>query len=1099
MRNLPKLTSLTTTSNSWSFRYANHITLYDIPALTNVTLPRAFGYKKYVSTNCNIGELKTFFTKQCTVKECWGAVPLNVEVITVGDNKCNGENERIDLSKYVNLKNVSIGNDCFFYQDVLNLTGLHSLERVMIGENSFTKKKNSSGNDANRKLYVKNCDALKELKIGRFSFSDYSLIEIENVNSLELIEMGEVNRESNSFAYASLELKNLPKLKSLLFGYGAFLRSSRLVLENLPELTSIRLGDSAFQLYSNVESSTLVMRNLPKLTSLTTTSDSYSFRYPRHITLYDIPALTNVTLPNAFRYKNDVSTNCNIGKLADLFPSYCVTECWSDTPVPLNVEVITVGNGKCNEDNDRIDLSKYVNLKNVSIGNECFFYQDVLNLTGLHSLERVMIGMNSFTMKKNYYENDANRKLYVKNCDALKELKIGGYSFSDYSLIEIENVNSLELIEMGEVNNLSFNFYFASLELKNLPKLKSLLFGQSAFCYSSRLVLENLPELTSIQLGYSAFQFSNVASSTLVMRNLPKLTSLTTTPGSNSFRYPHHITLYDIPALTTVSLSEVSFEDKRYVSTNCNIGELYRFFTDQCTANECWSVTPVPLNVEVITVGDGMCNEENDRIDLSKYVNLKNVSIGNECFKNQDVLNLTGLHSLERVMIGENSFTKKKNSSGNDANRKLYVKNCDALKELKIGRFSFSDYSVIEIENVNSLELIEMGDMNNTSNNFFYASLELKNLPKLKSLLFGNNAFSDSCRLVLENLPELTSIQLGHYAFYFNEKSSTLVMRNLPKLTTLTTTSYSWSFRFPYHITLYDIPALTTVTLPYAFFYKKYVSTNCNIGKLADLFPSYCVTECWGAVPLNVEVITVGTNKCNEENDRIDLSKYVNLKNVSIGNECFKNQDVLNLTGLHSLERVMIGMNSFTMKKNDYGNDANRKLFVKNCDALKELKIGSYSFSDYSLIEIENVNSLELIEMGEVNNTSNNFYFASLELKNLPKLKSLLFGYGAFCYSSRLVLENLPELTSIRLGFDAFYFDNDVESSTLIMRNLPKLTTLTTTSNSWSFRYANHITLYDIPALTTVSLSEVSFEDKKYVSTNCNISKLKTFFTKQCP
>ena len=130
--------------------------------------------------------------------------------------------------------------------------------------------------------------------------------------------------------------------------------------------------------------------------------------------------------------------------------------------------------------------------------------------------------------------------------------------------------------------------------------------------------------------------------------------------------------------------------------------------------------------MEVITVGDGKCNEENDRIDLSKYVNLKNVSIGNDCFFYQDVLNLTGLHSLERVMIGENSFTKKKSSSGNDANRKLYVKNCDALKELKIGRFSFSDYSVIEIENVNSLELIEIGDMDNTSNNFLYASLELK-------------------------------------------------------------------------------------------------------------------------------------------------------------------------------------------------------------------------------------------------------------------------------------------------------------------------------------------------------------------------------------
>ena len=131
------------------------------------------------------------------------------------------------------------------------------------------------------------------------------------------------------------------------------------------------------------------------------------------------------------------------------------------------MEVITVGNNKCNEDNDRIDLSKYVNLKNVSIGNRCFRYQGVLNLTGLHSLERVMIGEKSFTKNQNSFGNNANRKLYVKNCDALKELKIGGYSFSDYSVIEIENVNSLELIEMGDMDNWSYHFAYASLELKS--------------------------------------------------------------------------------------------------------------------------------------------------------------------------------------------------------------------------------------------------------------------------------------------------------------------------------------------------------------------------------------------------------------------------------------------------------------------------------------------------------------------------------------------------------------------------------------------------------------------------------------------------------
>ena len=126
-------------------------------------------------------------------------------MITIGDNKCNSLNDRIDLSKYVNVKNVSIGNSCFYYQDVLNLTDLHTLERVTIGSSSFRK---SSDGDSNRKLYVKNCEELKELRMGPYSFSDYSVIEIENVDKLEVLKIGELNEESHNFYYASLELKS---------------------------------------------------------------------------------------------------------------------------------------------------------------------------------------------------------------------------------------------------------------------------------------------------------------------------------------------------------------------------------------------------------------------------------------------------------------------------------------------------------------------------------------------------------------------------------------------------------------------------------------------------------------------------------------------------------------------------------------------------------------------------------------------------------------------------------------------------------------------------------------------------------------------------
>ena len=44
--------------------------------------------------------------------------------------------------------------------------------------------------------------------MGRYSFSDYSVIEIENVDKLEVIEIGSYSGISDSFNYASLELKS---------------------------------------------------------------------------------------------------------------------------------------------------------------------------------------------------------------------------------------------------------------------------------------------------------------------------------------------------------------------------------------------------------------------------------------------------------------------------------------------------------------------------------------------------------------------------------------------------------------------------------------------------------------------------------------------------------------------------------------------------------------------------------------------------------------------------------------------------------------------------------------------------------------------------
>ena len=80
-------------------------------------------------------------------------------------------------------------------------------------------------------------------------------------------------------------------------------------------------------------------------------------------------------------------------------------------------------------------------------------------------------------------------------------------------------------------------------------------------------------------------------------------------------------------------------------------------------------------------------------------------------------------------MIGKSSFRTEgydPDENGMNPNRHFYLKDCPKVKELRMGRKSFVDYSVCEIENLPSLEVIEMGDLNEKSYNFNSASLELK-------------------------------------------------------------------------------------------------------------------------------------------------------------------------------------------------------------------------------------------------------------------------------------------------------------------------------------------------------------------------------------
>ena len=133
------------------------------------------------------------------------------------------------------------------------------------------------------------------------------------------------------------------------------------------------------------------------------------------------------------------------------------------------MEMMIVDNNACNDKCFMtLVLSVFSNLKVFEVGDYSFPFVEEVELIGLNQLERVVIGMNCFTKEKNGWPGyNAYRHFYLKNCERLRELKMGHNSFMDYSVCEIENVPSLEVIEMGEMNRRSYNFYHASLELKS--------------------------------------------------------------------------------------------------------------------------------------------------------------------------------------------------------------------------------------------------------------------------------------------------------------------------------------------------------------------------------------------------------------------------------------------------------------------------------------------------------------------------------------------------------------------------------------------------------------------------------------------------------
>ena len=125
----------------------------------------------------------------------------------------------LNLNRFVNLESIVIGNDCFESVQTFEIEGLNRLQSLKIGINSFTQVKlNDFYNDLDgsiskcqnesKSFHILNCESLKVIEIGQFSFCDFGgEFELRNLDNLESIKIGEIGYRSMNFNWSSFVIR----------------------------------------------------------------------------------------------------------------------------------------------------------------------------------------------------------------------------------------------------------------------------------------------------------------------------------------------------------------------------------------------------------------------------------------------------------------------------------------------------------------------------------------------------------------------------------------------------------------------------------------------------------------------------------------------------------------------------------------------------------------------------------------------------------------------------------------------------------------------------------------------------------------------------
>ena len=150
-------------------------------------------------------------------------------------------------------------------------------------------------------------------------------------------------------------------------------------------------------------------------------------------------------------YEGDGSEPMNIGIKHLKLTDYCVLDDW--------------------------DVSWFLNLESIEIGNDCFESVQTFQIDGLNRLKMIKIGNKSFSEIKNWFsyhyrdkeKDDSSKSFHILNCESLESIQIGKFSFTDFGgEFELKNLPQLQSIQIGSIESDSFNFHDSSFVIRGI-------------------------------------------------------------------------------------------------------------------------------------------------------------------------------------------------------------------------------------------------------------------------------------------------------------------------------------------------------------------------------------------------------------------------------------------------------------------------------------------------------------------------------------------------------------------------------------------------------------------------------------------------------